>query len=175
MPGGLLAHACVSEKLCPKGAPAARCDGQGAIVSCHDTSIGRTTCEAGSHCEEHHGADGNLTAVCEPEIETHAHCAEVGKSRCEGSRLVQCIPHGPFGEVRVVRCADFGLTCDPRAAKGCVLAGGAECEPAAARCEAEALTFCAAGKRLRISCEAIGLGVCDPDGNGLEASCAAGR
>ena len=172
--GGLTSRACVSAALCPKSAPQARCDGAAAIVTCRDDeAIDRDECPAGAHCEETRGEDGEPTAFCVPR--SHEHCNDVGKRRCDGAKLVQCAPHGQFGEIRTVDCAAFDLTCDASGARDCVVPGVAECAAnapsGAPKCDGGALVFCAAGKHVRVGCEELGFGACDPDGHGLAASC----
>lgn len=167
--GGLVTRGCVSPALCPAGAPDARCDGN-AIVTCRDGAVERTACAAGVKCVEHRGGDGVQAAVCEDG--RHAHCKEIGRSRCDGGRLVQCIPHGQIGEERVIDCGAAGLACDASAAKPvCALPGQRACEAGAPRCEGDALAFCAAGRAAKVKCTDIGFARCDPNGHGHEASC----
>lgn len=170
--GGLVARGCMSAARCPAGAPEARCDGDGnAIITCRDGAVERTACAAGVKCEEHKANDGTLTALCEPP--GHLHCNEVGKSWCDGARLVQCSAHGHTGELKVVDCASIGMACDAALAHpACALPGQRACSPAAPRCDGGSLSFCAAGRNVKIACDAIGFSKCDPDGHGLEASCA---
>jgi hypothetical protein len=98
----------------------------------------------------------------------------VGKRWCELGKLVSCLPHGPFGEVAVSDCAAVGLACNDRVDAGaaCVVPGPPACEHAAPRCEGDALTFCAAGRRFRVACQDLGFGACDPDAHGVDAACA---
>jgi hypothetical protein len=170
--GGLLTRACLSSTLCPPGAPDVRCEGDRAVVGCHDGAVDRTVCLPGARCEEHRGADGSSSAICESP--GHRHCGTVGKRWCEHGKLVSCIPHGPFGEAVISDCAALGLACDDHAESGaaCVVPGPRACEHAAARCEGDALTFCAAGRRFRVACGDLGFRVCDPDAHGVDAACA---
>jgi len=170
--GGLLTRACLSNALCPPGAPEVRCDGANAIVGCHDGAVERTACIGGSRCEEHRASDGTSSAICESS--GHRHCDVVGKRWCELGKLVSCLPHGPFGEVAVSDCAAVGLACNDRVDAGaaCVVPGPPACEHAAPRCEGDALTFCAAGRRFRVACQDLGFSACDPDAHGVDAACA---
>ena len=169
--GGLVVRGCASAALCPPGAPDVRCDGEGAIVTCRDGAVERTACAPGVRCKAAENDDGSRTAMCEGP--GHAHCKEVGKSRCAEGRLVQCVPHGELGEERVTDCNALGLACDSSSGRpGCRVAGPRVCEGGASRCEGDALSFCAAGKPVRVSCAELGFSRCDPDGHGLDASCA---
>jgi hypothetical protein len=160
----------LSPNLCPQGAPEARCDGSMAILTCKDGVVERSACATGGHCEEHRTTDGAEAALCE--APGHAHCKDVGKSRCAGGKLVQCAPHGPLGEERVLDCGAIGLACDEAGGRAwCAVPGVRECDAAAARCAGEELSFCAAGHPVHVSCTALGFGPCDPDGHGLEAAC----
>jgi hypothetical protein len=174
--GGLLARACLSPALCPQGAPEVRCDGPAnAVVSCHEGAVERTACPAPARCEEHRAADGAVSAVCEPP--GHRHCEAVGKRWCEQGKLAACEPHGPFGEAVVTDCAALGLVCDerpPSEAAACVAPGAHACDKTPPRCEGDALAFCAAGRRFRMTCRDLGFSACDPDAHGVEAACAAG-
>lgn len=172
--GGLMARACVSASLCPTGAPEVRCDGADAVLTCHEGAAERAACTSGARCEEHKAKDGSAAAVCEPP--GHRHCDTVGKRWCEQGRLVQCQPHGAVGEAAVTDCASLGLACDEHAESGaaCVAPGPRSCERAAPRCEGDdVLTFCASGRRFRLSCRDLGLGACDPDAHGVDAACGA--
>lgn len=169
--GGLVVRACFSTKLCPPEAPEARCDGQANIFSCHDGAAFRASCNPGSRCEEHKDNDGEITATCEP-LEGHPHCEEVGARYCDHDRLVDCVDHGHFGDVRVSDCAALGLRCRGKGEKAaCTIDPRPECEPMPPRCDGEALAFCAAGHVARVSCSALGMGSCDPDARGPEAGC----
>lgn len=180
--GGLVARACVSPALCPAGAPEVRCEGGSAFVSCHEGAVQRTACAAPAVCEERRGADGAVTAVCEPP--KHRHCDAVGKRWCESGRLAACEPHGPLGEAVFTDCAAAGLVCDEtRDAHGvlgntaaCVAPGAHACEAARSptRCDGDALAFCAAGRQFRLPCRDLGFSACDPDAHGVEAACTAG-
>lgn len=168
--GGLLGHGCLSPRLCPRGAPEVRCDGTGAVVACHEGIVERSACSDPARCEEHRTSDGAVSATCESPDPRR--CEAVGKRWCERGRLVQCQPHAP-SEASVTDCAALGLACDEHADSGpaCVAPGPPACEHAAPRCEGDALTFCAAGRRLRVACGSLGLGACDPDAHGVDAAC----
>jgi hypothetical protein len=173
--GGLVTRACLSASLCPDSAPAARCDGPGALVTCHEGAADRETCAASQRCEQLKGADGAPVASCEPN--GHRHCDDVGARRCDGAKLTECAPHGATGVTRTVDCAAFGFDCDAKSAHPCVAGAHAECDPGAAdgapRCDGDTLVFCAAGKRVRVSCIDVGFASCDPDAHGTEAACSA--
>jgi hypothetical protein len=143
-------------------------------VTCREGAVERTTCAPGVKCQEHKGSDGVASALCESG--DHQHCKDVGKSRCDGGRLVQCMPHGALGEERVVDCNAMGLACDASTGKpACALPGARGCVAGAPRCEGDALSFCAAGRPTKVACADLGFARCDPDGHGLEASCAPAR
>jgi hypothetical protein len=173
MPGGLLVRACFSAALCPATAPDARCDGKKAIVSCHDGAVERTACPEGTRCEEHQDADGDRTASCESP--RHERCSDPGARYCAGDRLVTCEPRGHFGDVRVTDCATFGMRCAGVGPRASCVSPTPECTSAPARCDGEAITFCAGGSRVRVSCASIGLGACDPDAHGAQAGCSRAR
>jgi hypothetical protein len=165
-PGGLLAYGCVSPS---------RCDGPGAVVACHDGAVERTECVAPTRCQELKSPDGTAVALCEPP--DHRHCADVDKRWCEGGRLLACRAHGPFGEVVVTDCALQGLTCDASSEGGaeCAVPGKPSCTRGSPTCDGEALAFCAAGRRFRVSCRELGFASCDPDAHGVDAACAAAQ
>jgi hypothetical protein len=168
--GGLLSYACVDPNRCPPEASSARCDGDDAVVSCFEGSIERTVCGPKTTCHEHSHEDGARFASCASERDIA--CEDVG-ARCEGDVLLECEASGHFGRAHVTSCADLGLVCEASAeTKGasCV-ARQAQCTSGTARCDGDALTFCAAGRKARVDCSAIGMGPCDPDAHGFEAGC----
>jgi hypothetical protein len=175
--GGLVARACLSSALCPDGAPAARCDGDAALIACHDGAVERETCLPTQRCEQLKAADGTAVASCEPN--GHRHCDDVGARRCDGAKLLECMPHAATGMSRTVDCASFGFACDAKSTHPCVSAGPAECDAStpdgAPRCDGDALVFCAAGKKMRVPCTEVGFAACDPDAHGTEAACSATR
>jgi hypothetical protein len=173
--GGLLTRACLSAALCPAGAPEVRCEGTQVVVGCRDGAVNRTACLGDTRCEERRAADGTASATCESP--TLRHCDVVGKRWCQQGKLVSCMPNGPFGEAMVADCAALGLACDDHAVAGpaCVVPGPRGCEHAAARCDGDGLSFCAAGRRFRVACHDLGFGACDPDAHGLDAACAPSR
>jgi hypothetical protein len=171
--GGLVAHGCASPTLCPVGAPEARCDGTGAIVTCRDGAAEKTACSAGVRCLETRAGDGSQSAMCD--ARDHVHCTTVGASRCDANHLMTCVPHGTLGEARVVDCADAGLVCSATGDHAtCAFPGARSCTGTAARCDGDALSFCAAGRPVKVSCAQIGFERCDPDGEALQAACAPG-
>jgi hypothetical protein len=167
--GGLSTHACIDPARCSAELTSAWCSGTLAVVSCHDGEIERTRCKAGTSCREHTDKDGEHAAMCEGP--GHASCATPGKKRCDGNTLVECETHGHFAHEHAVDCTAAGLTCS-------LVDAGAACTSAMPRCmgghptcEGNALTFCAAGLRLGIDCNEIGLGPCEADGRGPDATC----
>jgi hypothetical protein len=155
------------------GAPEARCDGTGAIITCRDGAAEKTSCAAGVRCLETRPGDGTQSAMCD--ARDHVHCTTVGASRCDANHLMTCSPHGALGEARVVDCADAGLVCDTAGDHAtCAFPGPRACTGSAARCDGDALSFCAAGRPIKVSCPQIGFERCDPDGEALEAACAPG-
>ena len=168
--GGLMVRGCFAPAICPAAAPEARCDGA-TILSCHDGAVERTACSPGTRCEQHKDRDGETAVTCEPP-ENHAHCEELGARYCDQNRLVECVVHGHFGDVRISECGALGLACRGKGERArCVVAPRLECDPAPPRCDGEALSFCAAGHLARVSCRGLGLGACDPDARGPQAGC----
>ena len=171
--GGLSTHACVDPARCPAELTKTWCDpraGAGiAVLSCHDGEIERTVCPTGSTCQAHAEADGEQAATCE--AKGHTSCAHPGSRRCEGSRLVRCEVHGHFGHERSVDCAAIGLVCTERESGAGCTDGPPQCAGGPATCEGEGLSFCAAGKRLRVDCRELGFGTCEADGRGPQATC----
>jgi hypothetical protein len=167
--GGLSTHACVDPARCSTELTSAWCSGTRAVVSCHEGEIERTPCKAGTTCREHTDKDGEHVALCEGS--GHASCTTPGKKRCDKSTLVECETHGHFAHEHAVDCATTGLGCS-------LVDGGAACTSATpacmgghATCEGNTLAFCAAGVRVSIDCNDIGLGPCEADGRGLDATC----
>ena len=146
--GGLVIRACFAPQKCPAGAPEARCDGDGAVLSCHDGAIERAKCRPGTRCEEHKDESGDATASCE--LPGRRRCDLKGARHCEGDRLVECSTSDHFGKVRVSDCAGFGLRCTgsgPRA--GCYVPADVECDKEMLpKCDddGQSLVFCAAGR-----------------------------
>ena len=166
--GGLVGYACVDPIRCPPESSRARCDGPRAVVSCHDGSIDRAPCSGRTTCHEHRHEDGAEFATCGGAGEE---CDVVGSRRCEADVLVECEAHGHAGRVRTTHCAPLGLSCVEANGSASCAARPPECAPGAARCEGDALVFCAAGRKARVSCAGLGMGRCDPDAHGLEAAC----
>ena len=170
-PGGLLTYACLAPSVCAPSVIESRCAGRGAVLSCREGAVERVECAAGANCVERQSSDGSREAVCE--TAAHRRCDAVSASWCEGTSLVQCQPQGVLSKAITSDCAAFGMVCDDHAASGpgCVVPGARACEARGPKCEGEALTFCAAGERLRVSCREEGFGGCDPDAHGVEAAC----
>lgn len=171
LPGGLLTHACLAPSICPPSVMESHCAGTGAVLSCREGAVERVECAGGATCVERRPSDGNREAVCE--TAAHRRCDTVSARWCEGTALVQCQPQGALGKAVTSDCAAFGMACVNHAASGpgCVVPGSRACEGRAPRCEGDALTFCAAGEQLRVSCRDEGFGGCDPDAHGVEAAC----
>ncbi len=107
--GGLVTHGCVAPKLCPAGAPVARCVNDKTVVRCENGAAEREVCLGDTRCVEFREEADEVFAMCEPP--NHAHCDRVHQSYCEGTSLVLCEPHGPTGAKRTIPCASFGLLC----------------------------------------------------------------
>jgi hypothetical protein len=167
--GGLSTHACVDSERCPPDLTKAWCSGALAVIACHDGEIERTACTGGSSCREHVDEDGEHVAMCE--TPGHAKCGTPGSLHCDGTRLIACETHGHFAHEHAVDCAASGLACSVSDAGAACTSPKTECEGGHPTCENDALTFCAAGVRARIDCGEIGLGHCEVDGRGPDATC----
>lgn len=172
--GGLLVRGCFAPDKCPADAPEARCDGDVAVVACHDGAIERATCPPGTRCEERRDESGQATASCE--VPDRVRCGGTATRGCDGDRLVECAP-GDGDRLRVSDCARFGLRCagtGPRS--GCYVAHDVECDrDMLPKCEGGAIVFCAAGRLVKLSCTHLGLGTCNPSARGPLAACEAPR
>lgn len=172
--GGLVVRSCFSPQKCPPNAPEARCDGTGAVLTCHDGALERASCRPGTRCEEHKDEAGESTASCE--LSGKNRCESLGARHCEGDRLVECHGQGHFGKIRVSDCVGFGLRCTgsgPRA--GCYVASDIECDKEMLpKCDNGAIVFCAAGRLTRVACSKIGMATCDPAARGPVAACSPG-
>jgi hypothetical protein len=171
--GGLVVRACWSPQKCPAGAPEARCDGPGAVLSCRDGAFERVVCRPGTTCEEHRDEAGETVAACE--LPGRRRCDVRGARHCEENRLVECDRSGHYSKVRVTDCVGYGLRCagvGPRA--GCYVPENVECDKELLpKCDGGSVVFCAAGRLTKISCSSIGLGACDPAAKGPMAACVA--
>jgi hypothetical protein len=171
--GGLVIRACFAPAKCPPGAPEARCDGNDAVVSCHDGAIERAVCRPGTRCEDHKDESGDATASCQ--LPGRRRCDMLGTRHCEGDRLIECSSQEYAGKIRVSDCAGFGLRCTgsgPRA--GCYVPADVECDrDMLPTCDdnGRSLRFCAAGRLTRIACASIGMGACNPTAHGTVAAC----
>ena len=171
--GGLVIRACFAPQQCPANAPEARCDGENAVVSCHDGAIERARCGTGTRCEEHKDEAGEATASCT--LPGRRRCDLLGARHCEGDRLVECAGQDHYGKIRVSDCAGFGLRCNgtgPRA--GCYVPADVECDKEMLpKCEdaGRSLVFCAAGRTTKIACAALGMDACNPAARGAVAAC----
>jgi len=169
--GGLRTRACVDATRCPPELTRAWCDGTRAVLSCHDGEIERTGCASGSTCRAHTDVDGEQIAMCE--VPGHTSCAAPGSVRCDGTRLVTCETHGHFGHQNTVDCAATGLVCSPSDAGARCTKPSPECQGGHPTCEGSAIAFCAAGVHFRVDCADVGLGACEADGRGPDATCRA--
>lgn len=169
--GGLVSWSCFSPQKCPAGAPEVRCDGEGAVLACHDGAIERVACTPGTRCHEHHDQNGEATASCE--LTGSRACATLGARHCEGDRLVECQGRGHFGTAHVTDCSALGLRCSGDGVRaGCYVPSNVECDKEMLpRCENTRVVFCAAGRLTRIACTAIGMSACDPSAKGPLAAC----
>jgi len=171
--GGLVIRACFAPQKCPANAPEARCDGENAVISCHDGAIERARCGTGTRCEEHKDEAGEATASCT--LPGRRRCDLLGARHCEGDRLVECAGQDHYGKIRVSDCAGFGLRCNgtgPRA--GCYVPADVECDKEMLpKCEdaGRSLVFCAAGRTTKIACAALGMDACNPTARGAVAAC----
>jgi hypothetical protein len=169
--GGLVVRACYSPQKCPAGAPEARCDGPGAVLSCRDGAFERVVCRPGTTCEEHRDEAGETVAACE--LPGRRRCDMRGARHCEEDRLVECDRSGPYSKVRVTDCVGYGLRCagvGPRAS--CYVPTNVECDKELLpKCDGSSVVFCAAGRITKVSCTGIGLGACDPSAKGPMAAC----
>ena len=171
--GGLVIRACFAPQKCPANAPEARCDGDNAVISCHDGAIERARCGPGTRCEEHKDEAGESTASCQ--LPGRRRCDLLGARHCEGDRLVECAGQDHFGKLRVSDCAGFGMRCNgtgPRA--GCYVPADVECDKEMLpKCEdgGKSLVFCAAGRTTKIACASLGMDSCNPTARGAVAAC----
>jgi hypothetical protein len=170
--GGLVVRACWSPQKCPAGAPDARCDGAGAVISCRDGAFERVVCRPGTACEERRDEAGDAAASCE--LPGRRRCDMRGARHCEEDRLVECDRTGHYSKARITDCVGHGLKCagtGPRA--GCYVPTNVECDKEMlAKCDGGSVVFCAAGRTMRIACSGIGLAACDPAALGPMAACA---
>lgn len=169
--GGLVVRGCTSPKLCPKGAPARRCEGERAVVRCEDGLAERRECPAGTRCVL--GGEGEADVACEGERSKDrvARCAKPGFAACEGDRATFCVLTGREAWLRVTDCREQGMTCTMRGGRAnCVVDSGAACG-GGPRCDGGDLVFCAAGVEMRVSCKDLGFARCDGSARGLEAAC----
>ena len=154
---GIVIRACFSADRCPANAPEARCDGETAVIGCHDGAIEKTACSAGTSCRERTDENGDPTASC---VLTRGSCSLFGSRGCDGDRLVECTR----GHPAVTDCRAAGLRCvgnGPRAR--CSVSANIECDrERLPSCDGEALVICAAGRLERVSCASIGMGPCSP-------------
>jgi hypothetical protein len=172
--GGLVLRGCYAPQKCPAGGPEARCDGPSAVVSCRDGAYERVACRPGTVCEERQDEGGETAASCE--LPGRRRCDVGGPRHCDADRLVECDRAGRATKARVTDCVGFGLKCTgigPRA--GCHVPSDVECDKELLpRCEGTSLVFCAAGRKTRVACSALGFSACDPTGKGSMAACAGG-
>jgi hypothetical protein len=164
--GGLLVRGCSSPSLCPAGVQEARCDTPRSLVNCHDGMAERTECPSGTRCEV--GPDGSsCVAAAGPK------CGPVDDSYCMEDTLVECPSSERTRNVRTTDCGSCGLRCVARGKQASCRVGIAnDCDGGTSQCVAGELSFCAAGRKLRVSCIKIGFAKCEPALHGLESACA---
>ena len=172
--GGIVVRACWSPQKCPAGAPDARCDGSGAVISCRDGAYERIVCRPGTTCEEHADEAGETVAACE--LPGRRRCDLRGARRCEDDRLVECDRAGAQSKVRVTDCGAYGLRCGGIGLRaGCYVPTNVECDKEMLpKCAGDSVVFCAAGRLAKISCSGIGLAACDPSARGSIGACIPG-
>lgn len=166
---GIVVRACFSPEKCPAGAPEARCDGEGAVISCRDGAIDRIACGSGTKCRERTDENGEPSASC---VLATGTCVR----GCNGDRLVDCVS-GPnearaFGRGRaaITDCAAEGLTCSGAGPRAACVVRDVDCDPERLpTCEDGNVAVCAAGRLLRVSCDRIGMGRCSAAGSALAA------
>lgn len=169
--GGLVVRGCTSPTLCPRGAPALRCEGERTVVRCEDGVAERRECPALTRCTvTGQGADAD--AVCEGARASDrvARCTKPGFSGCDGDRATSCVLVGREAWLRTTDCRSRKMTCSMRGGHAGCAFENATCA-AAPRCDGDALVFCAAGAEMRVSCKSLGFGRCDAPAGGLEAAC----
>jgi len=159
---GVVERGCASPRLCPEGAPEARCEGDagsGAIVTCHAGIAERIACGAGERCAPRADEGGAPSAACA--LDDDAWCDDPGDSACDGHDLVTCAPYGEGGARTRTDCAKLGLACRERGRRAaCVVPGAEPCAGDGARCDGDRLVYCAAGVLARVACASAGLGPC---------------
>ncbi len=172
---GLVERGCISERLCPSGAPEHRCDGESAVIDCDDGIAERNVCPPNSRCVTDHDDNGAPTARCRSAAGRD--CTMGGAAFCEKDVAYACVQNGRFRGLHAADCGAFGLACVVRSGRVyCAQRGEASCSAAsAASCEGDQLSFCAAGQSFRVSCTQLGFAGCDPSGGGGEALCASRR
>ena len=105
---GIVVRACFAPDKCPAGAPEARCDGEGSVITCRDGAIERVACGTGTKCRERTDENGEPSASC---VLGGGACMR----GCNGDRLVDCVK----GRAKITDCGAEGLACEgsgPRAA-----------------------------------------------------------
>jgi hypothetical protein len=168
-PGGLVTHGCLSPSRCAPDAAGAWCDGETAVLACHDQILERTSCKPGAACRAHVDADGEALATCEGAIA--GPCEAVGQRSCRGGVLVRCEAHGHHAHEASVDCEDQGLRCVVSGGRAACLSGATPCAGGAPRCEKGTLVFCVAGKWERVACSDLGLGPCETEQRGVASLC----
>jgi len=171
-PVGIAERGCLSERMCPPGAPEHRCDGESAVIDCNDGIAQRNVCPPGSRCAADRDESGAATAQCR--AASGRECTMGGAAFCEGDVAFACVQSGRFRGLHSADCGAFGLGCVVRSGRVfCAPRGEAPCAAGAASCSGDDLAFCAAGQSFRVSCKQLGFAGCDPSGGGKEALCAA--
>ncbi len=161
--GGLTESACVSRALCPAGAKEGRCEAGGTVLTCQDGAAERIACKRGQRCVARKDDDGIERASCE--AEGAPRCSAPGARYCEGERLVSCMgPRGnEKGAVEVTDCGALGLRCEGQGkTAGCYVLGKPDCSiDDAPVCDAGVMAYCALGRKVEVTCAAVGAAQCE--------------
>jgi hypothetical protein len=155
--GGLVVRGCASSKLCPPGAPLARCEAN-AIVRCEDGLAERRECAKTTRCVP--GGEEGASCEGQPVADRPQRCAKPGFASCQGDRVTFCALVGKDAWLRSTDCTRWGMTCGMRDGRAHCVARASTCT-GDARCDGDALVFCAAGTEARVSCKALGFLRCD--------------
>lgn len=152
---------------------ASRCEG-GRAVACESGVVRRSPvcADAGLVCGASPVSHGQMTCRgagvdCEGDFMEHGYDLSRAYSCDAAGRPVACVNGG----MHAIDCTflDPAARCSPRAAKPgfelqrfeCRVPNGCDESVEAPRCEGDAVAFCSAGRRLRVSCAALGFAACD--------------
>ncbi len=167
--GGLVVRGCVSSRACPALAPERRCE-NGALVSCDNGIAERSLCTTGTRCVPGTDENGAPTASCE--ATGAVKCTSTSMAKCEDDVAVACVVNGRYPGLHRTNCADYGLTCAMRGTRTSCVSREATCAVGSpARCDGDAIVFCAAGHETHVSCKEMGFASCGPGAKGPSAAC----